>query len=147
MRTFPDRVRHALLFEALGLIIIVPASAYAFDQSPVHMGVVGVVAATVATVWNFLFNLGFDHAMRVVIGHVRKSIPVRILHAILFEFGLLLLLLPPIAWYLEMTLLQTFLMDLTIVIFYMVYAFGFNLAYDRIFPVSGGAEPPLETCG
>ena len=31
-------------------------------------------------------------------------------------------------------------MDLAIVVFYVVYAFLFNLAYDRVFPVSGNEQ-------
>ena len=53
----------------------------------------------------------------------------------LIEAGLLVMLLPPIAWYLGISLKQAFLMDMTFVGFYVVYAFAFNLAYDRIFPV------------
>ena len=36
-----------------------------------------------------------------------------------------------------MGLWETFLMDLAIVIFYVVYAFLFNLTYDRVFPIPG----------
>ncbi|CAM5201530.1 putative membrane protein OS=Bosea thiooxidans OX=53254 GN=SAMN05660750_01060 PE=4 SV=1 [Bosea thiooxidans] len=35
-----------------------------------------------------------------------------------------------------MSLWQTLLMDLAIVVFYVVYAFLFNLAYDRVFPIT-----------
>jgi len=73
-------------------------------------------------------------------GHTRKSLGLRVLHALLFEGGLLVLLLPPMAWYLGMGLWQTFVMDLAIVVFYVVYAFLFNLAYDRVFPVSGNEQ-------
>lgn len=137
MRSFPDRVRHTLLFEAIGLALVIPGGAQLFGLPATHMGVIGVGSATVATIWNFFFNLGFDHVMYRLVGHTRKNIPTRVLHVLLFEGGLLLLLLPPIAWYLGMSLWETFLMDLAIVIFYVVYAFLFNLAYDRVFPIPG----------
>lgn len=139
MRSFSDRVRHALMFEAIGLAIIIPGSAWLFDKPMLDMGVVGIFAATVATVWNFLFNLGFDHAMRARYGHTRKALWHRILHTFAFEAGLLAMLLPPIAWYLGMTLWQTFLLDLSIAGFYIVYNFAFNIAYDRLFPLPGPA--------
>lgn len=135
MRSFPDRIRHTVMFEVIGLALVIPGGAQLFGLPATHMGVIGVGSATVATIWNFFFNLGFDHAMRRLIGHARKDLPTRILHALLFEAGLLVLLLPPIAWYLGMGLWETFLMDLAIVIFYVVYAFLFNLAYDRLFPI------------
>ena len=49
--------------------------------------------------------------------------------------GLLVLLIPMIAWYLGIGLLQALLMDLAIVAFYLVYTFFFNIAYDRVFPL------------
>ncbi|TQI74335.1 putative membrane protein [Bosea sp. AK1] len=135
MRSFPDRVRHTALFEVLGLALVIPGGAMLFNLPATHMGVIGVGSATVATLWNFVYNLGFDHAMLRFIGHTRKSLALRVLHALLFEGGLLVLLLPPMAWYLGMGLWETFLMDLAIVVFYVVYAFLFNLAYDRVFPI------------
>ncbi|MEQ9476658.1 chlorhexidine efflux transporter, partial [Marinovum algicola] len=42
---------------------------------------------------------------------------------------------PFIAWYLGISLWQAFVMDVSFALFYMVYAFGFNWAYDRLFPL------------
>jgi uncharacterized membrane protein len=128
------------MFEVIGLALVIPGGAMLFNLPATHMGVIGVGSATVATLWNFVFNLGFDHAMLRFAGHTRKSLGLRVLHALLFEGGLLVLLLPPMAWYLGMGLWQTFVMDLAIVVFYVVYAFLFNLAYDRVFPVSGNEQ-------
>lgn len=141
MRSFPDRVRHTVLFEVIGLALVIPGGAMLFNLPATHMGVIGVGSATVATLWNFVYNLGFDHAMLRFTGHTRKSLRLRVLHALLFEGGLLVLLLPPMAWYLGMGLWETFVMDLAIVVFYVVYAFLFNLAYDRVFPAP--AQPQL----
>lgn len=135
MRSFPDRVRHTVMFEIIGLALVIPGGAMLFNLPATHMGVIGVGSATVATLWNFVYNLGFDHAMLRFAGHTRKSLQLRVLHALLFEGGLLVLLLPPMAWYLGMGLWETLVMDLAIVVFYVVYAFLFNLAYDRVFPV------------
>lgn len=135
MRSFPDRIRHTVMFEVIGLALVIPGGAMLFNLPATHMGVIGVGSATVATLWNFVYNLGFDHAMLRFAGHTRKSLQLRVLHALLFEGGLLVLLLPPMAWYLGMGLWETFVMDLAIVVFYVVYAFLFNLAYDRVFPV------------
>ncbi|MDQ7260693.1 PACE efflux transporter [Paracoccus sp. PS-1] len=140
MRSFPDRVRHAVSFELIGLAIVTPLAAWIYDKPVFDMGVVGVGAATLATVWTFVFNLGFDHAMRRWVGHVGKSLRHRLLHTALFELGLLVMLLPPMAWYLGMTLWQTLLLDLFIVAFYLVYNFVFNIAYDRIFPLPAAPQ-------
>jgi uncharacterized membrane protein len=135
MRSVSDRIRHAISFELIGLAIITPLGAFAFGMPIADIGVVGVASATVATAWNYLYNLGFDHVMQRLTGGTRKSLAVRVLHAVLFEGGLLVALLPLIAWYLGVSLLQAFMMDVSFALFYLVYAFVFNLAYDRIFPL------------
>lgn len=141
MRTFRDRVRHALLFEAVALAIFIPGSAALFDQPVDHMGVIGIASATIATAWNFIFNIGFDRAMLRWRGSVDKTMPIRIAHTFLFEAGLVVMLIPMIAWYLGIGLWAALVMDLAIVTFYLVYGFLFNLAYDRLFPVAAVGAP------
>ncbi|MCD2182240.1 PACE efflux transporter [Rhizobium sp. GN54] len=140
MRSTPDRIRHAISFELIGLALITPLGAWAFGFPMVEIGVIGVASATIATAWNYVYNLGFDHALHRLTGGTWKTIPVRVLHALLFEAGLVAVLMPLIAWYLEIGLLQALLMDLSFSLFYLVYAFAFNWAYDRIFPLPGWPE-------
>jgi uncharacterized membrane protein len=102
------------------------------------MGVIGVASATIATLWNFVFNMAFDRAMLRLRGSVHKTMAIRVAHTFLFEAGLVVMLIPMIAWYLGISLWAALLMDVAIVIFYLVYGFLFNIAYDRIFPVTGG---------
>ncbi|WP_313704359.1 PACE efflux transporter [Massilia sp.] len=135
MRTFRERVCHALLFEAVALAIFIPGSALVFNQPMQHMGVIGVVSATIATLWNFVFNVMFDRAMLRLRGSVQKTMAIRVAHTFLFEAGLVVMLIPMIAWYLGIGLWAALLMDIAIVIFYLVYGFLFNIAYDRVFPV------------
>lgn len=137
MRSTLDRIRHAISFEVIGLLLITPLGALAFGKPMADIGVVAFVSAAIATGWNYLFNLIFDHALLRLRGNVQKSLPVRILHAIAFEAGLLVILLPFIAWYLGISLLEAFLMDVSFAGFYLIYAFGFNWFYDIVFPVPG----------
>jgi len=136
MRTFRDRVRHALLFEAMALAIFIPGSAAVFGQPVDHMGVIGIASATIATLWNFVFNMVFDRAMLRLRGSLHKTMALRIAHTFLFEAGLVVMLIPMIAWYLGIGLWAALLMDVAIVIFYLVYGFLFNIVYDRMFPVA-----------
>jgi uncharacterized membrane protein len=135
MRTTGDRIRHAISFEIIGLLIVIPLGALVFDMPAEHIGVVGLVSATIATAWNYLYNLGFDHAMVKLRGGTEKTPLLRVAHAILFEFGLLIVLLPFIAWYLGISIRHALMMDISFALFYVVYAFVFNWAYDRIFPL------------
>jgi uncharacterized membrane protein len=133
MRRLADRIRHALSFEIIGLLIIVPLGALVFDKPMQDIGVVGVVSATLATLWNMAYNYGFDLMQKRRTGSTQKGYGVRIIHAVLFETGLLIVLLPFIAWYLGLTLWAAFVMDISFAGFYLVYAYLFNLAYDRLF--------------
>jgi uncharacterized membrane protein len=136
MRTFGDRARHALAFEIVGLAIFVPGSAFILGHPITNMGVIGIVSATAATIWNFVFNWLFDHAMRRFAGTVHKTMGIRLIHTGLFEAGLIVVLIPFIAWYLQIGLVDALFLDVGIVIFYLVFGFLFNLAYDRAFPPS-----------
>ena len=99
MRTFRDRVRHALLFEAVALAIFIPGSAALFDQPLDHMGVIGIASATLATLWNFVFNVGFDRAMLRLRGSSEKTMALRVAHTLLFEAGLVVMLIPLIVMF------------------------------------------------
>lgn len=135
MRTTRDRIRHALSFELIGLALVTPLGAWVFGMPMADIGVVGVGAATIATIWNYVYNLGFDSLMQRLTGRTQKSVAIRVVHAVLFEVGLLIVLMPLIAWYLGIGLLQAFFMDVSFAVFYMVYAFVFNWGYDRVFPL------------
>jgi uncharacterized membrane protein len=135
MRSPIDRVRHALSFESVGLALIIPLGTFVF-HIPMHdIGVLSLVSATLATLWNFVYNYLFDVTMQRRLGTTEKTGVLRVLQAVLFEAGLLVVLIPFIAWYLAVSLWQAFVMDLSFALFYLVYAFVFNLAYDKLFPL------------
>lgn len=135
MRKSWDRVRHALLFEIFGLILVVPLGALVFAMPMHDIGVVGLVSATLAMLWNYVYNWMFDTALQRTTGTTLKSVRIRVVHAVLFELGLLIVLMPFIAWYLGISLLHALVMDISFALFYMGYAFVFNWAYDKAFPL------------
>lgn len=137
MRTTADRIRHAISFEVIGIILATPLAAFAFHLPGEDSAVIVVASATVAMIWNYVYNLGFDHALKRFTGTTSRGIPLRVLHAVLFEGGLMLMLLPGIAWYLGISLFEALTMDIAFTLFYMGYTFFFNLAYDRVFPIEG----------
>ena len=132
MRSIADRVRHALSFEIIGLALFIPIFSSFLKQPAVDMGIIGVVSATIATLWNFCYNFLFDRAMLRWAGTLHKTVAVRVL---------IILLIPFIAWYLGISLWAALVMDIAIVVFYLVYAFFFNIAYDRVFPNPDANQP------
>lgn len=141
MRTTRDRIRHAIAFEVIGLVAVVPLGAWVFRVEMHALGVVAIVAAILAMAWNYIYNLTFDRLMQRSLGHTIKTFRLRAVHAMLFELGLLTVLLPFIAWYMQIGLWVALLMDLGLSGFFLIYAFVFNWSYDLLFPVpqSSGA--------
>ncbi len=141
MRSTSDRIRHAISFEILALLLVTPLGAWVFSLPITDIGVVSVVSATIAMLWNYIYNLGFDHAMQRFAGTTYKTVPIRVLHAVLFEAGILIVLAPFIAWYLGVGLWHAIVMDVSFSLFYLVYAFVFNWSYDRLFPIPEWQQP------
>lgn len=135
MRKTGDRIRHAISFEVIALALVTPLGAIVFAKPMLDMGVITILSATIAMLWNYVYNLGFDHAAMRLYGRVQKTLRMRIFHAILFEAGLLVVLVPLIMSYLSVGFLQAFAMDISFAVFYLVYAFVFNWSYDVIFPL------------
>ena len=140
MRTTSDRIRHAILFEVFGLILMIGGGVLLTGFDVHALGVIGVVSSIVAPLWNYAYNWMFDRAMLRLRGSTLKTHPIRALHAVLFEAGLLVLLLPFVAWMLGVSLWQAFLFDLAIAVFYIVYGYAYNWAYDRVFPMPEARE-------
>ena len=130
-----DRLRHVLLFEAFALAITIPSGSVLFGLHESAMGVIGIGSAITAMVWNYLYNLTFDRVMGRLYRTTRKSIRVRLVHTLVFEAGLQVILVPGIALYTQTSMLATLPLSLSLALFYLVYAFLFNLAYDRLFPL------------
>lgn len=140
MRTFRDRIRHAVTYEIIGLFLFIPVGVLLFNQPITEMSVVAIASSLASTIWNFVYNLSFDKVMLSLRGTTEKNVIIRVFHAVLFEAGLTISLVPIVAWYLGISLISAFIMDITIVLFYLGYTFFFNLAYDFIFPVEDEAD-------
>ncbi|TBW56172.1 PACE efflux transporter [Marinobacter halodurans] len=139
MRTTKDRIRQAVSFELIGLLLVIPLASWAFDLPLSDTGVLGLIGASLATGWNYVFNLLFDHGLKRWKGTTRKGFRMRLIHAISFEAGLMLAFLPIVAWWLGVGLIEALVMDLSFVLFYLVYAFAFTWAYDTVFPDADAA--------
>ncbi len=129
-KTFTERLVHALTFELTAIALCAPVLSWVLGMSLVHVGALTAVVSLVAMAWNVAFNALFDRFERHF-GLVR-NLMLRIVHAIAFELGLIALVLPLAAWWLEISLLQAFVLDLGILLFFLPYTFFFNLAYDRL---------------
>lgn len=135
MRTHRDRIRHAVGFEIIALILSIPIMSFFFSFDIKDIGVIAIVGSIMATIWNYGFNIVFDKGMVRFKRSTFKTPAIRVLHILLFESGLLMLYLPMVAWYLGISLWQAFIMDASLVGFYLFYNLSYNWAYDKIFPI------------
>ena len=136
MRTSADRVRHTVLFEIIGLIICTPLASWILDKGIAQVGSLSIVLSLTAMCVNYVYNLIFDIALIRLGRPVNVRPPwLRAIHAILFEASLIILTVPMVAWWLDMTLLSAFLTDIGFAVFFLVYAFFYNWAYDAVFPI------------
>ena len=135
MRTGADRLRHTLGFEVLGLMISVPLFSLLTGQPVDHLGPLAIGLSLLATGWNYLYNLMVDHWMLRQLGRLEKRLIERVLHALIFELGLLLVALPLTALWLGISLWQALWLDIGFSLFFVFYAFCYNLAYDHLFPL------------
>jgi uncharacterized membrane protein len=134
MRTTRDRLRHAIAFEVVGLALCIPLAVWVFDLRVLEAGPLTLGLSLIATGWNFTYNKAVDALMARHLGRLEKTWPERVWHALGFEFGLLVMTLPLIGWWLSVSLLDALIVDLGLIAFYVTYAFIYNWAYDRLFP-------------
>ena len=124
------RIIHALSYEMILLVIIAIALSFIFDMPMEVTGTLGIAMAVTSVIWNMVFNHFFEkfEAKR----QLKRTVGVRILHAIGFEGGLMLATIPMVAYALEMSIWQAILTDLSMTLCILVYTFIFQWCYDHI---------------
>lgn len=128
-KTLAERLLHAVLFEVGGVLLATPIAVWIMDSSFGQVGALAVMLATMAMLWNMLFNHGFEIIERR--RQWQRTPRIRVLHALLFEGGFILLALPLTTWWMDISLWQALLLDLGFFIFFLPYTYGYNWLYDH----------------
>ncbi|MGE8150919.1 multidrug/biocide efflux PACE transporter [Pseudomonas vancouverensis] len=129
-KTITERIFQAIGFELLAILICTPLLAWIMDKPMLEMGAVTVVIALLALAWNVLFNGLFDRLLkRYAIAHNAWT---RVVHALLFEGGLVAMGVPLIAWWLSVSLWQAFLLDIGVLLFFLPYTYVYHWVYDTV---------------
>jgi len=134
------RIVYVTLYELIAIVATSIGLSVFSDSSVERAGVAAVVSSAIAVVWNVVFNTLFERweARQAVRG---RSLARRAAHAIGFEGGLVVTLVPFFAWWLEVSLWQAFVLDLGLLLFFLVYTFVFNWTFDRVFGLPASALP------
>lgn len=136
------KVVQALLYELVGALFVSPVIAFAFDESMVYSGTLALLLSLVALSWNMLFNGLFEY-WEARQKRRTRTLGRRLLHSLGFEGGLALLLVPLMAWWLDISWLQALVADLGLLLFFFFYAFAFQWVFDLVFGVPASA---IEAC-
>ena len=129
-KTIKERFFHALAFEVIAIAICAPLGAWLLGYSLAHIGLLTLMISLIAMSWNMVFNALFDRAQRRI--GFKRTLMARAVHALMFEVGLLLAVVPLAAWWLAIGLWDAFVLDIGIALFFLPYTFVFNWTYDHV---------------
>lgn len=132
MQGLKRRVIQAISYEIILLSLFIPIVTLGFKQPVMHSAALGISLTIFALLWNMIFNYGFEK-WEACKGWYTRGLKQRLLHALGFEGGLLVLGVPVIAYFLEISLLEAIIADIGFTIVIMVYTFIFQWAFDRLF--------------
>ena len=137
------RVLQAVLYEAIAIVVVGPALSIAFHKPQASTFGLAVVLSTIALAWNYGFNWIFERweSRQTVRG---RSLARRLAHGAGFEGGLVIILVPVMSLWLEISPAVAFLANLGLLMFFFVYAIAFTWAFDRVFglPASAARTDP-----
>nr|WP_315208132.1 PACE efflux transporter [uncultured Albidiferax sp.] len=138
MQGMKRKVVYVSLYEAIAIVAATLGLAGMSGQGMQDAGILAVATSAIAVVWNLVFNTLFERweARQPVRG---RSFARRVAHAVGFEGGLTLIFVPLMAWWLDVTWLHALWMDLGLLLFFLVYTFVFNWAFDRVFGLPASA--------
>lgn len=139
MTPITRRVLQAVLYEAIAIGAVGPALAFIFDHAMGSTLVLAALMSTVALCWSYVFNSLFER-WEARQSRKGRSLRRRLAHGLGFEGGLVLMLVPIMAWWLETSLLQALLGDLGVVVFFLVYAVVFHWVFDAVFGLPASAR-------
>lgn len=142
------RVLQAVLYEVIAIAGVGPALSLAFDKPQASTFGLAVVLSTIALAWNYAFNWVFERweSRQAVRG---RSFARRLAHGAGFEGGLVVILLPVMSSWLDISVAAAFMANLALLVFFFLYAIAFTWAFDRVFglPASAAKRDPEAVVG
>jgi uncharacterized membrane protein len=133
------RILQAALYEGIAISVVTPTLAIAFSHPPGSAFVLSAVMSSIALAWNYAFNTVFERweSRQAVKG---RSLARRVAHGIGFEGGLAIILMPVMAYWLDVSLMTAFVADLGLLVFFFVYTVGFTWVFDKVFGLPASAQ-------
>ncbi len=127
-KTAGERFAQAIAYEVLAIGLATPLFAWLMGTPWFEMGALTAANCALALAWNVVFNAAFDRVLRgcgQALGH-----RLRLLHALLFEGGLMLLSLPLAAWWLGIGLGAALAFEAGLLLFFLPYTYLYHWGWD-----------------
>jgi uncharacterized membrane protein len=139
MQGIQRKIVYVTLYEGIAILCASIGLAAMTGAGAGKSTALAVASSVVAVLWNLAFNTLFEawESRQAVRG---RSLKRRIAHALGFEGGLALVLVPMFAWWLGVSLWEALVFDAALLVFFLVYTFVFNWAFDRVFGLPASAQ-------
>jgi len=137
------RVLQAVLYETFAVAFVAPVLALVFGEPGWSAMALSLTMSGIALAWNYVFNGLFEQWERrqAVKG---RSWQRRAVHGMGFEGGLALILVPVMAWWLDISWWAAFVADLGILLFFLVYTVAYTWIFDKVFGLPQSALPQAD---
>lgn len=139
MQGIKRKVVYVVSFEFIAILLSGTLLKLLSDTPTLHAGAAAAGASATAMLWNLAYNTLFEAWERRQ-SRKGRSLLRRACHAVGFEAGLIVMLVPLFAWVLGVSWLEAFFLNAAMILFFLAYGFLFNLAFDRLFGLPLSAQ-------
>jgi len=144
MQGVKRKLVYVTAYEIIGMAISALGLALFSGSAPSSTGPLAVIITTIAVSWNFIYNSLFERWESRQTSRTR-TLKRRIAHAVGFQLTLVVYLIPLIAWWMGISLLEALLLDMALIVIIPCYTFVFNWAFDLLFGLPASALPAGES--
>ncbi|UDN37662.1 PACE efflux transporter [Proteus vulgaris] len=129
----PRKLVYAITFETLAILLSTVLLAI-LSQSQSHNSLpVAIAVSVIALIWNYIFNSFFE-LIESKLRIKKRTVMVRLTHAISFELGLFFFTIPLYMWWYNVGFIKAISMEITILMFFFIYTYLFTLIFDKLCP-------------
>jgi len=139
MQGLKRRIVYVSSYEIIGMVISSVGLALLAGDSVEHTGPLSVMITTIAVTWNFIYNILYEK-WEARQENKSRTVKRRIVHAIGFQITLVMFLIPLIAWWMNISLVAAFWLDVAFIIIIPIYTFIFNWTFDKLFGLPASAQ-------
>lgn len=139
MQGIKRKIVFVTLYELIAITCITAGLTVLTGQAAIHSSVAAIMSSAIAISWNFIYNIVFEawESRQLTSG---RNIRRRVVHVLGYEGILLLIGIPLYAWWLNVSLLKAFILNIGFVVFFLFYSFSYTWVFDILFGLPTAAQ-------